>query len=111
MQGASGRGRTRVPQECYLPVTVLIHPAALGENLQLLQQIPSQQQAQNKHIYLGFIHSLACETAEAQMETGRSVCGCQGPVGPRRPSQSVSLEEKYPVRVPKLTLRIPIPEA
>lgn len=74
-RGPATGGGTRFPEECYLPVTVRIHPAAVKENLQLLQQIPSQQQAQNKHIYLGFIHSSACETAEAQTGTGRSVSG------------------------------------
>lgn len=50
-------------------------PGSGERNLQLLQQIPSQQQAQNKHIDLGFVHSSACATAEAQMGTGRSVSG------------------------------------
>lgn len=73
--GASDRGRDRFPEECYLPVTVRIPPAAVKENPQLLQQSPSQQQAQNKHIDLGFVHSSACATAEAQMGTGRPVSG------------------------------------
>ena len=64
-------------EECYLPVTVMAHPAGVKKKnpakLQLLQQIPSQQPTQNKHIYLSFIHNFWCETAEAPKETGRSM--------------------------------------
>lgn len=45
-------------EECYLPVTVMVPSAGVKKkNLQLLQQTPSQQPAQNTHIYLSFIHN------------------------------------------------------
>lgn len=50
----------------------MIHPAEVKKHLKLLQQIPSQQPAQNTHKGLDFIHNFWCEPVEAQMETGRS---------------------------------------
>ena len=67
-----GRDQTLVRNAIYLSQWWST-PQRLKKNLQLLQQIPGRQPAQNKHIYLGSIHNFGWETAEAQMETGRCV--------------------------------------